>query len=171
VGVVLPLVVTVVHCLSPQRDAPTPFGTLLQNGALTAIASGFVYWARDSLGRTKLNRSIAASSLAGFIFQLLLVPGCVALGLGMKLHTAITLLSWAGLMAIVGITSERKFVWPALAYFAGFFVAARYTEFRYAAFAFGNVASLVVVVSAWSTPDDLVRLRARAKNPFAPLVR
>lgn len=169
VGIALPIVVTLGHFCLPQYDTPTAFGALVQNGVLAAVASGLVYWARDSLGRSKLNRNIAASAIAGFVFQLLLVPGCVVLGLGMKLHVAMTLLSWAALMAVVAITSEAKFVWPALVYFVGFFVAARVPEFRYVAFAVGNVSSLVVIVSAWSTREDIERLRARAKNPFAPL--
>ena len=134
--------------------------------ALTALCMSFMYWARESMGKTRLNRNLAFTILMGFVVQVLVIPGAVLMEIPSHHHLTMTLLAWSLLTAMLAITSEPRFALPALLYLAGFFIVARHPGLRYWAQAAGNLSNLVVVLSAWSTKDDLKRLGDRAKETF-----
>jgi eukaryotic-like serine/threonine-protein kinase len=93
---------------------------------LLVTASGLVFWARESLGKTLVNRRAAATLLFVLVAQLVLQGGCVLARMNVaETHTLMFFLWFtsAALLSIL-LTSE---LWPtALGYLAGFFLATRF---------------------------------------------
>jgi len=149
-----------------QEGQPTVGWLLVRTIGLAALCMGLMFWARDSLGKTRLNRNLTMTILAGYVGQVLVVPGCVVLDLPLDRHLALVLLMWGLLSTMLAITSEPRFVLPAIVYVATFFLAAKVPATRFWAQAVANASNLVVVLAAWSTKEDLKRLQDRARDTF-----
>ena len=147
-----------------QRGQPTMEWMLARTVGLSALCMGLMYWARDSMGKTRLNRNLAMAILVGYVMQVLAVPGCLVLGMSLELHLALVLLVWGILTTMLAITSEPKFVFPAVVYFVTFFLAAKVPSTRFWAQAVANGSNLAVVLAAWSTKEDLKRLQDGARE-------
>ena len=126
---------------------------------LTLIAGGG-YWARESLSRTKMNRTIGAAAVLAMGLHLV----SVLLGWAIDRHPFETmhtsLFMWAGLIAVVAVAVDLWLLAPALVYAAAYvFVALVGTEWVLLSGAFANLALLVTMVVRWMRRDDLVEAR------------
>ncbi|HQY61885.1 MAG TPA: serine/threonine-protein kinase [Polyangiaceae bacterium] len=166
----LAAILAVVGAITPfviyaHREASPPMHPLLLRTLVAvAIAGGLLFWARDSISKTRLNRNLAFTTLSGLVMQVVLVPGLDLMGVSLRHHLTLSMFLWAFLATSLAITSEVRFALPAALYLAGFLASAASDSIvPFVLFAVGNVSNLVVVIAAWTTKDDLKRLGDRAK--------
>jgi len=141
--------------------------------AASALAcAGLFYWARESLGKTKLNRDLSLVVLAGFVVQALLVPATSLLGGSLAQASAITMLSWALLHLALAVTTEWRLLATAVAFGAGFVVTAARPGLAYWAQSLSSVCAVLVVGWTWNAADALMELQAERRSaPRRPASR
>jgi len=160
VGAISPFVMYAHGVAAPPMPA-----LLLRTLVAIAIAGGLLFWARESISKTRLNRNLALSTLSGLVMQTMLVLGLDLMGVSLRHHLTLSMFLWAFLATSLAITSEVRFALPAALYLAGFFASAASDSIvPFVLFAAGNASNLVVVLAAWTTKDDLKRLGDRAKT-------
>jgi eukaryotic-like serine/threonine-protein kinase len=146
-----------------EQGEPSLPGLAVRSFLQTGLVIGLLFWARDSLGKSRLNRSVSSAIVVGFLMQLLVIPGALLMNIPLHHHVTLTLLLWSILAAAIAVTSEIWFAVPAVMYLLGFYVAARFPAARFWVQSAGNLSNLLVVLMAWSTKEDLKRLGAQAK--------
>lgn len=148
-----------------RAAAPPMLALLVRTLVPAALASAMFVWARESISKTRLNRNLAFTTLAGLAMQAMLVLGLDLMGVSLRHHVTLSMFLWAFLATSLAITSEVRFALPAALYLAGFFASAVAFDSiaPFVLFAAGNVSNLVVVLAAWTTKDDLKRLGDRAQ--------
>ena len=159
VGAITPFVI-----YAHREASPAMYPLLLRTLVAVAIAGGLLFWARDSISKTRLNRNLAFTTLSGLVMQVVLVPGLDLMGVSLRHPLTLSMFLWAFLATSLAITSEVRFALPAALYLAGFLASAASDSIvPFVLFAAGNVSNLVVVLAAWTTKNDLKRLGDRAK--------
>lgn len=110
---------------------------------------GLAIWARESLSRTRVNRTIVAALALALIAHLLLTLGCPLMGLSYYDALALLPMVWAVFVAMAALTFEPRATPIAVTYTIGFFAAAALYEWRFLVIGLCNLVFLVVLVIAW----------------------
>jgi eukaryotic-like serine/threonine-protein kinase len=123
------------------------------------------WWARDSLSRSKINRSLRDVVTATLASQLLLFAGGWLAGIPSHQIHVILILLWALSCALVTVTVERRF-WPTtLGYVIGFFIQAYEPRLRFIVNGITNGILLVNTVVIWGQVEDVVEpMQRRAEE-------
>lgn len=144
------------------RGHPTTYASIGWSMALfTVVAAAFRVWARDSLGKTQVNRGLSASLGAQLFSQFVLLSGASALGLSPTMVLQTFVFSWGLCKLLVAIWIERWFVALALFDFVCFAIAARYPSATLWLMSLANVAFTYVVVRLWLPSQDRARIHER----------
>jgi serine/threonine-protein kinase len=139
---------------------------LIVSSCLVVAAIAVGIWARESLTRTAFNRSILVMLVVTPVFQLLLYLGCMWLGIDYVTTDVWHLFLWSVLSAGLAGAADRRFMWPALAFAAGWLIASRHPDWRKLLMAGGNLALLLSVVVMWYPEvrrQGLFRRNSRAR--------
>lgn len=130
--------------------------------AISMLAlGGLTLWARESLTRTRVNRTVLAALFLALGSHLALLGGFFLLGLPLLLHLVGMLLIWAVITALVTLTVDRRLAPIPIAYFTGFLVAALRPEDVLLVVAICDLVFTVVVSVIWM-PE---RLRGPIPEP------
>lgn len=124
-------------------------GYLLVPIASLGILVGLAIWARESLTRTRVNRTVVAALALALIAHLLLMIGAPLMGLSYYDATALLPLLWAVLVAMGSLTFEPRATPIAVAYAIGFFAAAGLYEWRFLVMGVCNLVFVIVLLIAW----------------------
>ncbi|MBX3188056.1 MAG: serine/threonine protein kinase [Labilithrix sp.] len=139
-----------------EKDDPDPpyWAAYLCTGFLIVVGGVLIRWARDSLSKTAVNRSLVAIGKVFFACQLALLLGCRLIGLSLQHAEVLNLLIAAALMAAYAATQDPRF-WPSAAgYLVFFFVAARWPSLRWHLLSGANFVLLVNFLVAWWRPRE-----------------
>ena len=142
----------------------------LRNGHILVVAAcaGLVWWARDSLGRTALNRQVAAL-LVGVptvvLFRMLAAP---MMGLSLVQGFTIDLLFFSAICGLAAIAVHRASVVPALAYLLAYALVVHQPSWVYGLTAICHSILGVATFVAWA-PDARGRLWRRTPEEKAAL--
>ncbi len=116
---------------------------------LALLSGGIAWWARDSMRRTALNRSILAAIVVVFSSQLALQVGAVILGFSPITTITLLLLVWFVIASTLTVTVERCFYPAALGYLVAFVLVAAMPSLRWPAIGASNAVLAVVLALAW----------------------
>lgn len=103
--------------------APTLGGVLGVNAALLGLNLALWAWARDSLGRTVINRALTRGVVATPALALVLALGAERLGLAANAVIALLMLLAAAVCVALGAAVEPALLLAAVVYALGFFLA------------------------------------------------
>jgi eukaryotic-like serine/threonine-protein kinase len=132
------------------------FGSLAVTGALLLLATAAGYWARDSLGKSRLNRTLALIVPFTFVSMTFFWFGGTAMGLEPRVVQIVHIFMWFTQIGVLVITTETRF-WPtALALLVSFFVASWQPEYRHLAIAFSNFVLTLNAVILWRSPETKI---------------
>jgi eukaryotic-like serine/threonine-protein kinase len=132
------------------------FGSLAITGALLLLATGAGFWARDSLAKSRLNRTLALIVPFTFVSMTFFWLGGTAMGLEPRVVQIVHVFMWFTQMGVLVITTETRF-WPtALALLVSFFVASLRPDYRHLAIAFSNFVLTLNAVILWRSPETKI---------------
>ena len=125
-----------------------------------AMVLGVLFWARNSVLATAVNRRLAASSIFVFFGQLILSFGAWALDAPVAEVQVFMIFYWGAVMALLAIHLDR-WLWPSTTvFFACFLFAATHPHLRFYAMAAGNFGFAInafwrwAPATLWETPDE-----------------
>jgi serine/threonine-protein kinase len=131
-----------------------------------AFVVSLTIWARESLGRTLVNRQFSRALIAVFPLQIALFAAADLMGLDRVLVGPLMIFVWmTGTANAVALIDYR--FWPAvLGYLVAFLVAAGRIELRYFAMAGGNFGLMCTAIYVWypragEYPEGLAARRRR----------
>jgi hypothetical protein len=148
------------HLEKTRPDYPYWFMYAWSFGVIS-VGAGVVYWARDSLTKTAVNRRIVSTAMLVFAAQLTLQVGAHILGLSENAIVALHMLVWGAGTASAATVEPR--LWTAVAgFFVAFLLACRFPEHRWDFMSGSTFVLVVTVVGAWWRPlEDRPRLLER----------
>lgn len=134
-------------------------------GAHLAMSLGFlafgvlIYrWARESLGRTRLNRQLSSTLGLHLLAQVCLGVGAHQLGIPPEQASTLYVFTWMLTLLLLGIWVERWFFVPALVDGLAFLVGAAAPALRYPLMSLANLVFTAVLVVVWFPRQDLARI-------------
>lgn len=113
------------------------------------LLTGLGIWARESLTRTRVNRTVVAALALALFTHLALMLGSSLMGLAHYDAIVMLPLLWAVLVAMVALTFEPRAAPISVAYAIGFFASAVLYEWRFLVMGVCNLVFVVVLVIAW----------------------
>jgi hypothetical protein len=120
----------------------------------------FRVWARDSLGKTQVNRGLSATLIAQLVAQLVLGVGAWAMGLSAEQALTLHLFAWCLTKLLVTVWGERWFALLALTDAVCFVFAARHPGALLWLMSATNLVFTVMVVRLWLPAQDVARIQA-----------
>jgi hypothetical protein len=154
--------------------APSIAGFTLRNHAMFSLGTCLgvailVWWARDTMTATVLNRRVAAAAIFMFAAEAWLVVGFWIAGSD-SFHAQLSVqFMWGTCAAWLAIALDPWFVPGALGYYACFMVSARWPELQLYSTSVANFLFTVNLIARWrpgswkQTPEEKAWLEARAK--------
>ena len=144
---VLPL--TVDYLWKAKNMAPTHVGHVATTGIFAAFMIFAAVWARESLFRSKLNRSVIGSGMVAVIGTF--ISRCFAwyFGLPFVATVCFDLVIIGVVVAMMATTQWRRLFVPAAVYFVGATVAAVRPFWAMEAVAAANLVAMSLVAFAW----------------------
>jgi eukaryotic-like serine/threonine-protein kinase len=138
-----------------HRYQPTPrWIPYVFTFCILAVGSAVVWWGRESLSKTAVNRRTTSSVMVMFASQLTLQVGGNILGLRLLDIYVFYLFSWFFSAAVFTIYVDLRF-WPSVAaYLAAFFGACFLPEHVWHFMAVPNGILTINAVAAWSRPIE-----------------
>ncbi len=136
--------------------------------AMMALAFALVFWARESLQKSLVNRRVIATGSLMFGLQLALQTVSVMLGLPAPALHALHFLAWFAAACSLAIFVDPR-MWPTAAgYFVSLFVTAVRPELAWALAAASNAVLVVNASLAWRRAGDLAAAAARVRGRRDP---
>ncbi len=115
-----------------------------------AVVCGVLFWARNSLLATHVNRRLAGSAIFVIVGQMVLSFGAWSLDVSI-LHTQVfVIFYWGTVMSLLAIHLDRWLAPSAAFYFACFLLAAQRPDLRFYAMAAGNLGFAVNAFCRWA---------------------
>ncbi|MCA9705758.1 MAG: protein kinase [Myxococcales bacterium] len=106
-------------------------------------------WARESLGRTRVNRVVVSAIALAMTGQLALTAGCALLSVD-PVHTVVLMpLVWSMVAAMVALTVEPRLGPVAIVFGLGFFAAAAWPSWRFLIVAACDLTFTIIVLAVW----------------------
>lgn len=138
------------------------------------VGSVFRLWARESMGRTQVNRGLSATMGVQLVVQFLLLGAAPTMGMSPQRLMAVYVLTWALTKLLVAVWVERWFVALAALDALCFFVAAGEPSLTLWLMSLSNAVFTVAIVRLWLPQQDRARIqerraafRARTRELFA----
>lgn len=145
---------------SHGRDAAT-------TAVMLVVVCGFLFWARNSVLTTAINRRLSATGIFAVFGNLILSLGAWALDADIIEAQVFMIFYWGVVMSMLAIHLDR-WLWPStVVYFASFLLAAARPELRFYAMAAGNFSFAINAFIRWSpatlrmTPEERETRRER----------
>lgn len=163
VWTVAPEVLAILHRERPEASPRIMFAFTI---AVAGFGAGAVWWGRESLSKTAVNRRIIATGMILFATQLLLELGGMLLGLPLATTLVLHLFVWSVMMVIATVFVERK-LWPTMiVMMAAFLYAAANPAHVWHAMSSADFVLLINVLLAWSNygEDREYTMRVRAER-------
>ncbi len=138
----------------------------LRNALLILAGGGaLVFWARESLLRTAVNRGLIGAAVVAIVGQVLLAIGGALAGIAPELTSVQFLALWAGVAACAGVTIEFKLVGLASVFALAYIVSSLHPDWRLPATALSQAVLLGTVTWLWWHPKEDIQyaLDERAK--------
>ncbi|MBA3452850.1 MAG: serine/threonine protein kinase [Deltaproteobacteria bacterium] len=137
---------------------------------MLGIVCGVLFWARNSILATAVNRRLSGTGIFVFFGHLILSLGAWALDVSVVETQVFMIFYWGAVMAMLAIHLDH-WLWPsAVLFFACFLLAAAHPHLRFYAMAAGNFGFAVNAYVRWApdtllaTPDERVARRARDEH-------
>ncbi len=155
-----PLYAAVAHRDASMAELLGAFSGLL------CFVLGLGVWARDSLGRSLLNRAVIRTTAAAPLVEIVLLLGADRLGLGPETVVIFVNLVGGALCIALAATVEPWMLVPGVAYLGAFLTAATVPALRWEILSASNVVLACVALARWG-PEGLrswVELRAARRR-------
>jgi hypothetical protein len=121
---------------------------------ILAVASGIVWWGKESMTKTAVNRRTQSVAMLMFALQLTLQLGGNLLGVPMLQLFVLYLYCWFFSTAVFVVFIDRRF-WPSAgAFLAAFVGACLEPEWVWHLMAASNFALTINLLVAWSRPSE-----------------
>jgi serine/threonine-protein kinase len=120
------------------------FGPLVLLVGFSAVA----WWARDSMSKTRINRSFLAAAFLALVADVLFCVGAWLLAVPASIGAVLSMSLWAVLAGAMALTIEPRLAIAAVGFFVTFLIACARPGWRVALMAAGNL--LLTLVMAWS---------------------
>jgi serine/threonine-protein kinase len=161
-----------------SQGATESYDILLGSSLLyLGLTTVMVYWARESMLRTAINRQILVTGVTVFLSQLVFDAGAMLLGLPVATTIVLHLALWFVISGLGLLTIDRRFALAVTGYLVAFLAAAAQPDVRYYVMAAANALLTVNVVWLWRplftvrrAPAERDRARA-GSEPEAPPAR
>jgi hypothetical protein len=138
--------------------------TVLAPVGFLAIGMAAFIWARETLMKTALNRSLSLTGGIYLVAQCLLGIGAFIAGIApLRVHL-LCMFAWALTHALLAIWADRRFAIVAATCAASFIVSAWRPSATYGLMSFDNFVLTVVLVRAWIPEGEIDRLRERGRQ-------
>jgi hypothetical protein len=124
----------------------------LMTTVMVVVGGAIVYWGRQSMMQTLVNRRIVAAGITMFALQLLLQLGAELLALPRPSMLALHLFVWGSSATAVALFIDRRFWAPSAIFLAAFPVACVRPALCWDIMSAANFALLVTFVIAWWKP-------------------
>ncbi len=121
-------------------------------------------WASDTLGRTLLNRRLAATLGLHLFAQTCLAVGAYQAGLSAKESSLLHVFSWMLTLLLLGIWAERWFFAPAAVDGLVFLISSRYEGLLFPLMGAANIVFTAVLVIVWFPRQDLARIEEQRRR-------
>ncbi|MBL8720636.1 MAG: protein kinase [Myxococcales bacterium] len=142
--------------------------TLVVTVAFLLIAIGLGIWARESMGKTLVNRRLGATVVFVLVSQIALEVGGMLGGLSVReIHATFPSL-WATGIGMVALWLEPKFAPTAIAGFALVIVARAFPRWMYLDYALFNFILAVNVIVVWFPREDIEAAREDLRQGRRP---
>lgn len=122
------------------------------------IGSVLYRWARESLGRTRLNRQLSATLGLHLLAQACLGVGAQQLGVSPEQASTLYVFTWMLTLLLLGVWVERWFFVPAVVDGLAFLAGAALPSVRYPLMSVANLVFTAVLVGVWFPRQDLARI-------------
>jgi serine/threonine-protein kinase len=152
----LALVAGVVWTLTPlafplRSSYDSYTGMIAMPALLLLFTAALGVWARESMTKTKFNRSLLFSTMFLMVAQMLLHGGSALLKMPVAMSQALDLFLWFCFSGLLAITVDRRLMVGTAAYFAGFLVACRWPAATFPTMSASNLVLTITMVKVWSS--------------------
>ena len=121
---------------------------------ILAVCGIVVFWARESLLRTAVNRGLIGAAVVAVCGQVLIAVGGALAGLSADITGVQFLALWAGVAACAGVTIELRMLGMASVFALAYVVSSLHPDWRLPATALSQAVLLGTVTWLWSHPRE-----------------
>ncbi len=121
----------------------------LITGTFALAFGGLVFWARESMMKTAINRSVVAGFALMLLSQLVLQLATYMLGIGPAITLVLHIFIWFIVASLLAIMLDRRLFPLGVGYLVAFLYAAWDPDRVYFAVAGGNIVTILVVVAVF----------------------
>ena len=148
--------------IEPEQEHLFPIAF---DSIVLVIVVGLGIWARESMMRTRLNRTLGVAVFAAMLGQLLLhVSELVAGGADAMITSRTAFVLWAGLAAVCAAAVDKRLWVPAVSFAIGYVVLAFWPRGVFWVLALCNEILLWTMVFLWFRRGDLTALADRRRE-------
>ena len=139
------------------------------SAGLLVLLAALGVWARESIGKTAVNRRLFMTGLHLFLVQITLWIGAWYLALPVATTQVLMVLLWFAIGGMVAIAIDRRVAPSALAFLAAFVVSARHPDRALFIISAANLVFTINAVWAWWppslrwTPEERLAIEARRR--------
>ena len=108
-----------------------------------------VWWARDSMTKTRINRSLVSAAGLTLAAQTMLHIGTAMLGVSAISSGVLNLFLWGVSVSILAAAIERRLALAAAGFFIAFFVACAHPAWRWYAMSASNAVLMLTMAWVW----------------------
>jgi serine/threonine-protein kinase len=124
-------------------------GMTLLTGSLIVLMGALSFWARESLSKTALNRSLVVACAFTVTSQTMLQQGAALLGIPPHTTQVLYLALWFCCSGIVVMTVDRRLVLASGAFLIGFMVSCIWPAWVFVAMSASNAVLTVMLLKVW----------------------
>jgi hypothetical protein len=121
---------------------------------MLALFAVFAIWARESMTKTKFNRSVLGLVFLVLSTQVLLQVGTALLGFEEAKSAILNLFLWGTYSLALSVTLEKRLAFAGVSFYVAFVVACLRPDWRWYLFSAGNIVLTANMVWIWR-PDSL----------------
>lgn len=123
---------------------------------MTAAFAAFAWWARDTMTKTRFNRSVMTMVFAVLLSQVVLHVGSGMLGMPTAMSAVLNLAVWGAFTIGLAATLEKRLFPAGIGYMVAFLIASARVEWRFAMMSAANIVLTVNMLWIWR-PETLLR--------------
>jgi serine/threonine-protein kinase len=154
--------VPLVGAINELRGVPVTLGSIgWTMGAFAVLGALFRVWARDSLGKTQINRGMAATLAVQILAQFALLVAAPTMQLSAPRVMSLFVLTWALTKLLVAVWIERWFLGLAVLDLLCFSLSAHVPGATLWLMSASNLVFTLVIVRLWLPQQDRERIQER----------